>query len=1131
MSGDTTANAPKNTFVGRAGLAPCREGAGTPALVANVPGTSYTPATLAGSTAYSWHVVARDSGGPGPTSGAWTFTTEPLAITGLSTASGAAGTLVTITGSGFGATQGGSTVTFNGVPAATAYRWSDTSITVLVPSGASTGNIVVTVGGSPSNGVNFTVTAVPSISGVFPNSAAQGAQVTVSGSGFGSAQGMGTVLLGSAYAAVVSWSDTQIVATVALNAASGNAQVQQVGIWSNAVPFSVSTATISGIAPSVGVPGTQVTVSGSGFGAAQGSGQVWLGTAPGIVQSWSDGAVVAQVTAGSATGSARVVQNGVMSNAVPFTVDALQITGLSPASGPPGTSVTISGSGFGSAQGSGIVLLGSAAGQVTGWSDTAITATVASTAVSGVARVEQNGLWSNALTFTVPASGGNSVTPSPNLITMLVGDTHTIQALNSSGQPVTGLTWTSSDPTVVSLSTSDPPLLTALVVGHVTITAGTGSADVTVSPGDPNYPGTLPLGTVLWSVPGDVTKIVPAVPSPSGVADVFAFQCENFDPSQSPSCWGDVTVQAITSDGTTAWTADLGDANPILPDFLGGLVYVDTDTGSISRVDGTTGQISTLYSPPNQTFVQNIAVHPDGTVFATLQNYSNDPVLNSVIGIDPTTGAQKFSVPVPQGLASNVAGLMIAGDGYAYAPYYYSFCLGPCIGQVTHVALLRIDTSGDYDNIAILDQPGGLGGDSSGGVLVQMITNADQGILFTVQGSGLGAGTGFVMAVTTGLGVSLTNAPVVVGDSYDSYCDGCSFFAAVQPVLQAQDGSFIGTVAVAYDNNNPLTDMASFDQTGAIRWMVPGNYQPQIATADGGLIATDPSGAAYTFDQNGNATGVLQGSPVQSFYAETYVSGGGGISDVVLPAFEWASGFQSQAGGNPSGNGTSVGVFESVESLPAWVLNFYSPPCQPPPPGGGVKATLVGAAATQYYNEVEQWLNGNYLVNPTCSAFLSNIQNYSVLYGGAISLVPSLLPIPYDGPNSNISLYDAGFERAEDLSTPQAVDAAKRAPVCGTFVPFNGPNGRHRPEGVVTAASQVNPARGTVATDVYINSNPKALKHLSQATIVHEALHNLTGMYDGPLESALGIPAAKCTNGRTVCITEAVRNARCAGAN
>ena len=125
---------------------------------------------------------------------------------------------------------------------------------------------------------------------------------------------------------------------------------------------------------------------------------------------------------------------------------------------------------------------------------------------------------------------------------MVVGDTHTIQALSSTGQPVTGLTWASSDPTIVSLSTDDPPLVTALAAGHVTITAGTGSADVTVSAGP------LPLGTVIWSNPGDgsgVTSIVPAVPSTTGVADVFAFQADG-------------TVAAITADGKTAWTASSG---------------------------------------------------------------------------------------------------------------------------------------------------------------------------------------------------------------------------------------------------------------------------------------------------------------------------------------------------------------------------------------------------------------------------------------------------------------------------------------------------------------------------------------------------------------------------------------------
>ena len=68
----------------------------------------------------------------------------------------AVGTSVTITGTNFGATQGGSTVTFNGTTASPT-SWSATSITVPVPAGATTGNAVVTVGGLPSNGYSFTV--------------------------------------------------------------------------------------------------------------------------------------------------------------------------------------------------------------------------------------------------------------------------------------------------------------------------------------------------------------------------------------------------------------------------------------------------------------------------------------------------------------------------------------------------------------------------------------------------------------------------------------------------------------------------------------------------------------------------------------------------------------------------------------------------------------------------------------------------------------------------------------------------------------------------------------------------------------------------------------------------------------
>jgi hypothetical protein len=79
-------------------------------------------------------------------------------ITSMSPTSGAVGTAVTVTGTNFGATQGTSTVRFNGT-VGTPTGWSATSMVVPVPSGATTGSVVVTVGGVASNGANFTVTA------------------------------------------------------------------------------------------------------------------------------------------------------------------------------------------------------------------------------------------------------------------------------------------------------------------------------------------------------------------------------------------------------------------------------------------------------------------------------------------------------------------------------------------------------------------------------------------------------------------------------------------------------------------------------------------------------------------------------------------------------------------------------------------------------------------------------------------------------------------------------------------------------------------------------------------------------------------------------------------------------------
>jgi hypothetical protein len=83
-------------------------------------------------------------------------------ITAVSATTGSVGSQVVISGSDFGATQGGSAVLLNGA-AVTITSWSDTSVTVTIPAGATTGAMLVSVAPSmnDSNAVRFTVTAQP----------------------------------------------------------------------------------------------------------------------------------------------------------------------------------------------------------------------------------------------------------------------------------------------------------------------------------------------------------------------------------------------------------------------------------------------------------------------------------------------------------------------------------------------------------------------------------------------------------------------------------------------------------------------------------------------------------------------------------------------------------------------------------------------------------------------------------------------------------------------------------------------------------------------------------------------------------------------------------------------------------
>jgi hypothetical protein len=245
-------------------------------------------------------------------------------ITSLSPTSGLVGASVTVTGTNFGATQSTSTVTFNGKTAA-ATTWSATSIVATVPAGATTGNVVVTVGGVSSNGMNFTVTLpTPAITSLNPNSGLIGASVTIAGANFGATQGSSTIKFNGTAATPTSWSATSLAAPVPAGATTGNVVVTVGGVSSNGVNFSVTVPTpqINSLNPTSGLVGTSVTIAGSNFGATQGTNTVKFNGTTAAPKSWSASSIVASVPTGATTGNVVVTVSGVASNGVSFTVQA-----------------------------------------------------------------------------------------------------------------------------------------------------------------------------------------------------------------------------------------------------------------------------------------------------------------------------------------------------------------------------------------------------------------------------------------------------------------------------------------------------------------------------------------------------------------------------------------------------------------------------------------------------------------------------------------------------------------------------------------------------------------------------------------------------------------------------------------
>lgn len=267
--------------------------------------------------------------------GMWSLPIGSLAaprtvVTGISPTGGSpnGGDAIAITGAGF---TGATAVNFDSLLTAKFTVVSDNKITAVTPAGGGVVHVTVTgaggVSGASSNDL-YTYTGTPVLSGVSSASAAAGAQVTLTGSGFGTTWGTVTFSADNwiASATVSSWGDTQVTATVPnvlpgpvrlrLNASSGR---------SNSVSFTVvDSLAVTGLSPAAGKPSDTVTITGLNFGATQG--QVWFsqGNAHVVaaITAWSNTSVTATVPSVGVGKATVTVLNAASypSNALPFAV-------------------------------------------------------------------------------------------------------------------------------------------------------------------------------------------------------------------------------------------------------------------------------------------------------------------------------------------------------------------------------------------------------------------------------------------------------------------------------------------------------------------------------------------------------------------------------------------------------------------------------------------------------------------------------------------------------------------------------------------------------------------------------------------------------------------------------------------
>ncbi|MCR5889414.1 IPT/TIG domain-containing protein [Hymenobacter sp. J193] len=395
-------------------------------------------------------------------------------LTALTPATGPWGGTVVLTGTNF---TGATAVRFNQTTTTQHTVSSATKITVTVPEGATTGKVsVITPGGTATSATNFTIIEAATITAFSPASTTIGSTVTITGTNF-----TGTTAVKFNNTAATTFtvnSATKITAKVPTGATTGKISVTTPAgtVASTGNILIAPPLAVSSFSPASGPAGTVVVLTGTSF---TGATAVKFNTtaAPSFTVN-SATQITATVPAGASTGKISVTTSqGTATSAGSFTVTTAQapaITAFSPASGPVGTLVTLTGSNFTGA--TAVKFNTTNAPSFTVVSATSLTATVPAGATTGkISVTTAGGTASSAASFTVTATpaGGpylSAFAPgsgAPGDVVVLTGSSLTgARDVSFGGVPSLGFTVTS--PTTISVIVPQ-----AAASGKITVTTPT----------------------------------------------------------------------------------------------------------------------------------------------------------------------------------------------------------------------------------------------------------------------------------------------------------------------------------------------------------------------------------------------------------------------------------------------------------------------------------------------------------------------------------------------------------------------------------------------------------------------------------------------------------------------------------